>query len=248
MTAEHDCRVDMGPSSEIDEATADLVLSTTPPPNDEGLAEIVGFLADMRAAAVAPPAPVSAPLAAVLRDGLAVPPGPVAVARRRPARWRRVLASGAVGMGLAGSGIAVAATTNLLPEDLTRSVGAVVESLTPFEVRAADRPPSASVPNPAGPGLPVVGPTTSSPAPADHARPSAGSTVVSVPGAPPSTAPATTVGRVPLAPPAAPATVSPAATPSTTLPTTTVPSVPSLPPTTVPGSSPRPTLPPLPLP
>ena len=72
------------PPEDVDEVTADLLLARTAAvagPElgllDDPFADpVAGFLAELRAAADARPSPVSAELAAVLREGLAAPPPP----------------------------------------------------------------------------------------------------------------------------------------------------------------------------
>lgn len=60
----------MEPSAAIDEATADLLLTNPPATDDGDLAAVAGFLAELRTAGRATPAPPNAPVAAILDSGV----------------------------------------------------------------------------------------------------------------------------------------------------------------------------------
>ncbi len=145
MTSHHDCRGEMQPGREIDEVTADLLLSQAVLAGDHNLEPVVTFVRSLRTTTLAPPAPPAPQLAAILNDGLPVAasfdpaPQPKVVARPDPPRWRRILVAGVVGLTLTGGGMSVAAAAHLLPDAVNRVVASIVEALTPFEI---DGPPA----------------------------------------------------------------------------------------------------------
>lgn len=266
----------MHDAHDIDEATADRLLSgpsVLPAPE---VADVGRFLLQLRAAATAPPAPLSEPLAAILRDGLPAPVTEPVVPRRLPARWRRLLVSTAAGLAVAGTGLTAAAAANLLPDPIERAVGSVVETLTPFTLGPSsahaphapknDTPPpgrqapdATSAPSPGTVGaVGAAGPT--GPAAGDATGPSTGTASATTTGAPsvPSRDPSPSAATAPTttaagsgsggatAPTLGPGPSVPAP-PTTGLPGVPAPTVPALPSTTVPLSTPATTLPPLPL-
>ena len=268
----------MQPPREIDEVTAELLLGRAPVGADQEIEPVVSFLADLRALALAPPAPVSPALAEVLADGvpaaLAPTPPPVPVTgrpglrvRRSSSTWRRVLVSATGALALAGGGITAAAAANLLPEGVSRVVASIVESLTPFEIDGPHGLVPAGETRPGG-HAPPAGATREAGAEGETSSGRGGSPVAGLlpppaaeggegaagPGSTasaPTTGPAAGGGPVSVSPPQSslpPAPHVAAPTPST-VPGAGLPPVPSTSPTTtVPVTTPQTTVPSLPLP
>jgi|GEM_PF-3947406 len=252
-------------STDIDEATADLLLSG----RSAGLAGIAAgaaavadFVAALHATAEHPPARVSPALAAVLHDGLPEAPAVVPDRRPRAARWRRVLTAVGVSVGVAVGGVTAAAAANLLPAGPQRMVGSVVKAVTPFEVPPPSRAPASpassaggSHPDPdagAGDGHrpgPTTGPAVAgglgqpaAPAPAATAVPAGAAGAAGPSGPSPSLPGGATTVPPPAglgSPPVTPPSIGRPTVPPTTTPQVTVPSmattIPTTPATTLPG-------------
>ena len=255
---------------EIDETTADLLVGSPgshPAGGGGDLDAVVTFIADLRATTLAPPAPLSEPLAAILVRGL--PDGRRIAPARRPAvprqgrfaGWRRAVAMAAGGLALTSGGLTAATAANLLPAGVGRVVASVVESVTPFELNVqADPPPTAPSPLRYGASTTIPGVATGAGAPGAGSAPSAPSAASRAPGtsdagppAPASPAPATgpsvSVPAFSPSQPAGPVAASPTVpvvstptTPTTTDPVVSLPGVPTTPATTVPVSTPQTTL------
>lgn len=185
---------------DFDEATADLLVHGKIPSaaNHDDFGDVVRFLDGMRAAAQAPPAPVSDALASVLRDGLPIAPA-AASPPRRPlhTRWRRIVGCAGLAISMT-AGVTAAAAANLLPGGVERVVASVVKAVTPFQIG----PPSAR-----GDDFSTVSPSRDVGGGANMARPEE-------PTSPPS-ADGSTAGRA-TRPAAGTSSSSPAATPTTT--------------------------------
>ncbi|MEA2686168.1 MAG: hypothetical protein QOE93_1363 [Actinomycetota bacterium] len=260
----------------MDEATADLLLSRRSIDLggwDEGAAAVAEFLVALHDTVLDPPAPPCPALAAVLRDGLPTEAAVVARTRhvgreRQPAGWRRVVTVIGLGIGVAASGITVAAAANLLPAGPERVVESVIRTLTPFTIGTS--PPTGTAPAELrktssgteldGRGADAAGRTGASGELGD--APSVGATGGPAAGGPGNISPPAASG-LPIVPPTG--TASPTATsgtpdlpppavpnpnlPPATAPYTTTPPVPEIPTTSVPQvTTPSTTLPGLNLP